>query len=250
VAVHPSQRVVLVDVTHYCRVGVVHQLCLAHRAQRPYFFFASFRANVNGGWIMTIVTETETLTYSLIESFFKLAYPETRRLVTVGRQHGWDVRVLGQAPMPTQPIWLPEHVIVPAHQDTSDIPDHAMEKLKIIFAEGLRPKGFVVVHETPKLLPAPVQPGQEEAEEADPAQLPSFPLEGVKTALKIVAIGLAAAAILVGAVIAIALVVAAALAIAAALVIPAAAVTAIAVDPILIAVTDDGYWIEIDRWDV
>ena len=199
---------------------------------------------------MTVDTETETVTYSLIESFFELAYPETRRLMTVGRQHGWDVRVLGQAPMPTQPIWLPEHVIVPAHQDTSDIPDHAMEKLNIIFAEGLRPKGFVVVHETPKLLPAPEQPGQEEAEEPDPAQLPSFPLEGVKTGLKVVAVGLVAVALLATVVVAVALVVAAVIAIAAALVIPAAAVTAIAVDPILIAITEDDYWIEVDRWDV
>jgi hypothetical protein len=108
-----------------------------------------------------------------------------------------------------------------------------MQRIQTLFEVGIRPKGFVIVHEAPKILTGPI------AEPDEPArQLPDL-----KTAGKDLAIG---AVGLVGFALLIVSVVAAAAAIA----IPAALLAgAVMIDPILIAVMEDDTWIEIDRWD-
>jgi len=74
-----------------------------------------------------------------------------------------------------------------------------------------------------------------------PPQLKSL-LTVVASAVGIVALGLVAVAGL-------AVLAVAALFIAAALALPIALVAgAVGVDPILVAVTEDGYWVEVDRW--
>jgi len=153
---------------------------------------------------------------------------EVKGLLTLGRQRNWDFNILGQAPLPRQPIHLQDWLIVPAHQDSSQIPARALGRIQAIFAMGLRPKGFVIVHETPKLLPAP------ELIEPEPVAVPSN-TPGLKPWIT----GLLGA-------MAVAIPVAAAVA---TMIVPATlAVGAVLVDPILVAVTEDNTWVEIDRW--
>jgi len=153
---------------------------------------------------------------------------ESQGLLTLGRQRNWDLNILGQAPLPRQPIHLQDWLIVPAHQDSSHIPARALERIQAIFAMGLRPKGFVIVHEAPKLLPAP------EVVEPEIAIAPSitFGFKPLITGL----LGAMAVAIPVTAAVA-------------SMIVPATlAVGAVLIDPILVAVTEDDTWIEIDRW--
>ena len=157
---------------------------------------------------------------------------DTNQLMNLGDRRGWDCAVLGRAPLPTNAFQLGEWWIVPAHQDTSVIPPRAMQRIQTLFEVGIRPKGFVIVHEAPKILTGPVE------EPAEPArQLPDLKTAGKDLAIG--AVGLAGFGLL--------LVAAAA---AAAIAIPAALLAgAVMIDPILIAVMEDDTWIEIDRWD-
>ncbi len=154
--------------------------------------------------------------------------PTSQGLLALGQQRNWNFNILGQAPLPRQPIHLQDWLIVPAHQDSSHIPARALERIQAIFEVGLRPKGFVIVHEAPKLLPAP------EVIKHKPTAMPTKS-PGIKPWI----------AGLLGTV-AIAIPVAAAVA---SMIVPATlAVGAVLVDPILVAVTEDDTWIEIDRW--
>ncbi len=102
----------------------------------------------------------------------------------------------------------------------------------------------MVVHEAPMLLAAP------KVSYAGPYRLPLLPPK-LKSALKVVGYGLGGLAALI-AVVSGLLVMAFAVAMLAGMVLLPAALIAGAtiVDPILIAVTSDDYWVEIDRWDV
>src|SRR5687767_14072640 len=95
---------------------------------------------------------TQLLSPSVSRHLAPLVSPETQQLVSLGRARGWDFTVLGQAPLPTQPVRLSKWLIVPAEQDTSPIPARALERVQAIYAAGLRPKGFVLVHEAPMAL--------------------------------------------------------------------------------------------------
>jgi hypothetical protein len=191
---------------------------------------------------MNTSLRVNTLTTSFTRRLATTVSPETRGLIDLSDQHGWDFAVLGQAPMPDAPIRFGEWWIVPAEQDTSHIPTRALERVQAIFTAGSRPKGFVVVHEAPLLLPPPKQ------DEADTLQLSALTPK-LKSALKVASgvacvLGTALVAITGLAVVALGALVAAA-----ALAIPAMLAVGVAVvDPILIAVTKDGYWVEIDRW--
>ena len=154
--------------------------------------------------------------------------PTSQGLLALGQQRNWDFNILGQAPLPCQPIHLQDWLIVPAHLDSSHIPARALERIQAIFEVGLRPKGFVIVHEAPKLLPAP------EVIEHKPTAVPTNH-PGIKPWIT----GLLGT-------VAIAIPIAAAVA---SMIVPATlAVGAVLVDPILVAVTEDDTWIEIDRW--
>ena len=167
----------------------------------------------------------------------------TKQFVELGDKQGFEFFVLGQAPFPNEPARLGDWLIVPDHQDSSLIPPRAYERVQSIFAAGLRPKGFVVVHEAPKLLAATTEPNEENIRFGIFRPQHKKLLKRIGTILGV--IGTAIALVL-----GIALIALAAIAIASALLIPAALVTGLAVvDPILIAVTADDYWIEIDRWE-
>lgn len=168
---------------------------------------------------------------------------DTQNLLMLGRKKGWRLHILGQAPIPVESIRLGDWLLVPAEKDTSPIPDRAWQRLQALFAAGIRPQGFVVVHEAPKLLPPPS--GSEFADLQGLIRGAQFKsaLKTVATVLSVVGGALA----VVSGVIVIAILTV--LAAAAVFTVGALIAGAIALDPILIAVMDDGTWIEIDRWD-
>ena len=155
-------------------------------------------------------------------------HPETAKLIRYGLSHGWALAILGQAPMLEEPVRLKEWLLVPAHEDTGQIPPRALNRVQALFAAGIRPQGFVIVHEAPRLLPAgetvkkavPLPIGHIEFEDA---ALSIGKAIGALAALAVTATGVALMSGLV--------------------------VGAMVLDPILIAVTQDSYWVEIDRWN-
>ena len=164
-------------------------------------------------------------TYSIAEREPSGLSPETRKLVTLGQRHYWPFQVLGKAPMVQEPVRLGDWLLIPAQDDSSKIPERAMKRIQAIFAAGIRPQGFVLVHEAPKLLKAPVTPKEQPKAPPVTTSSPHSTTDFAST----LATGFAAMASMVFPMLF--FVVAAALA-----------------DPILVAVTEDGYWIEIDRW--
>jgi hypothetical protein len=157
---------------------------------------------------------------------------EAHRLLTVGQEFGWEFMVLGQAPMPTQPVRLGEWLIVPAELDSSPIPERALKRVQAIYAAGLRPKGFVLVHEAPLQLAAPARKPfdvSEFVERISPAVVDMLG-KAVGAAALLALYGVLAAAFIVCPW-------------------PFLLIGLVMVDPILIAVTEDGDWIEIDRWN-
>jgi hypothetical protein len=191
---------------------------------------------------MTTLPRTTALTTSFVGRMVMCASPETQRLVALGRDRNWDIAVLGQAPLPTEPLRMGDWLIAPAVQDSSYIPTRALERVQGIYAAGLRPQGFVIVHEAPLLLASPDV--KKQASLYMPAvspQMKSF-LTAAARGVGVAALGLGVLA--GGAAVALAVISAGFL-----LALPAALVIgAVLIDPILIAVTEDGYWIEIDRW--
>lgn len=179
---------------------------------------------------MLISTNKQSNLRSNPKRMAALLSPETLRILALGRQRGWNSAILGRAPLPDKPVRLGDWLIVPAHQDTSPVPSRALERVQTVFAAGLRPKGFVVVHEAPLLLPAP------EDVETETIRVPSDSpvnkrLIAVAGALGVLSMALTA------------------LTVASLLAAPTALVVgAVMLDPILVAVTEDDYWIEIDRW--
>lgn len=164
---------------------------------------------------------------------------EEQQLLALGRDRGWKVSVLGHAPMPSEQIRIGGWLIVPSHLDSSPIPVRAMKRIQAIYAAGLRPKGFVLVHEAPPLLPTSVL----EAPSALGNISPNANLDQIKGIARAGAGVLGTVAVATGAV---ALGVAALL-----LLLPALLIAGVLVlDPILIAVMEDDAWIEIDRWEL
>lgn len=160
-------------------------------------------------------------------------------LVAFGRSQGWDVPVLGHAPLPSTHVLINGWMIVPAHLDNTLLPTRAQNRMDAIFAAGIRPKGWLVVHEAPKQLPAHI----EERNVPTPnTRLSPKTWQQARLALKTVGAVLGGLAVATGT---IALAVAAMVAF-----LPVVLIAgAILIDPILVAVTEDGYWVEIDRWD-
>ena len=121
--------------------------------------------------------------------------------------------------------------------------DDMIKMVEEIFSAGLRPKGFVVVHEAPKLLPAPA------GHKAEPLRLSPISAE-LKSTLKTVGTGLGLVGAALVAIPGLLVVAGALLSLAAVVAVPALLlVGAVIIDPVLVAVTEDGWWIEIDRWD-
>lgn len=171
---------------------------------------------------------------------------ETRQLLSLGNQANWHFRILGKAPMPEKPVRLGDWLITPAEMDSSPVPVRALSRIQAVYAAGIRPRGFVMVHEAPKLLSSPDGMGERQQTSHASSTLASW-----QTSLRnwagspVGTIALGVAAISGMTVAALAAVSLAALVLAPLLLVVA---TGSGLDPILVAVTEDGYWIEIDRW--
>jgi len=148
---------------------------------------------------------------------------QVQQLLALGDRMGWHTQVIGRAPMLKEAVRLQDWMLVPAHEDTTAIPARTMRRIYTLFSQGLRPQGFVVVHEAPMQLTAP-KPVIEEK--------PPVEWEGVGKAVGVITKVLGV--LLLGS-----------------MLLPLGLIAgAVMIDPILVAVTEDGYWIEIDRWQV
>ena len=134
---------------------------------------------------------------------------QATQLLALGRQRGWSFTHLSNASLPDRPVYIGDWMLVPAQQDTNPIPKHTQERVKAIYAAGIRPAGWVVVHDAPPLLAPP-----ETQRPPVPAIWKYLAVMGGLAALLVTYLGVAA----------------------------------LLVDPILVAVTPAGDWIEIDRW--
>ena len=157
---------------------------------------------------------------------------QTKQLLTLGQENRWPTRVLGKAPMLKEPIRVQDWLLVPSTMDSTSLPDQAIQRIKALYAAGIRPQGFVMVHEAPlQLKPPSIQ----EKPKVDQQLLKKF--GGA-------AIGLAAVTGSLVAAVGIAI-------IGGLLILPAGLLAAaVIIDPILVAVMPDDSWVEIDRWDI
>ncbi len=164
---------------------------------------------------------------------------QAKDLVSFGQSRGWQFPVLGIAPMPERPVSTNSWLISPAHLDSTALPTRSQQRVKAIYEAGMNPKGWIVVHEAPKQLLATNQTNQNSNMKVISARTQ----QAIKKALKITGTVMGATALASGAVV---LLAGAMLVILPALLIS----TAVLIDPILIAVTEDNVWIEIDRWNL
>jgi hypothetical protein len=164
---------------------------------------------------------------------------DARELLGLGRRLTWDVQPLGRGPLLRQSVFVGGWWLVPVAEDKTRIPRRALERVTAIYAAGLRPKGFIVAHEAPAALRSPTEGhrlGQSPQEVFDQLKqtlsrlvvvdwVRGFSLEALRTWADVLLMAAKGILIFSGTVLSLAL-----------------------VDPILIAVTEDDYWVEIDRW--
>ena len=104
---------------------------------------------------MNINRNSQAILQKKNQSIAPQVSPHVQEVMDIGHENFWQFAILGYAPMPKEHIRLGDWLVVPAEQDNSEIPDRAMERVQTLFNSGIRPKGFVVVHEAPMLLAPP-----------------------------------------------------------------------------------------------
>jgi len=157
---------------------------------------------------------------------------QTKQLLVLGRENHWPIQVLGKAPMLKQPVRIQDWLLVPSTMDSTALPDQAIQRIKTLYQAGIRPQGFVMVHEAPLQLKAPTI---QEKPKVDKQMLKKIGGAAVGlaaiTGSLVVAVGIA----IIGGL----------------LILPAGLLAAaVIIDPILVAVMPDDSWVEIDRWDI
>jgi hypothetical protein len=183
-----------------------------------------------------LIIAQQNLSNSLLKNF-KSKKTTGKELLEFCRLEGWDAKVLGNAPLPEHPIRQGNWLIIPSHLDTNPMPERAMDRIQTLFKNGLRPKGFFIIHEAPKELAATIQePVIPKTEKVSP----EFKAK-LRSVLSVTGKALGGAAVLAGSLTLGLIAILVALPV---LVLGAA----IVIDPILVAVTEDNTWIEIDRW--
>ena len=167
---------------------------------------------------------------------------EVSQFASLGRRFSGGFRPIGSACMLERPVFVDGWWLVPMGEDSSAIPRRACRRVEAIYAAGLRPKGFILAHEAP-----PVLGDVSEAGEKTQATHPGLEqlTRGVRGQLS----GALSKESLVGTVAPLVLKGLLGVLGAAATVIGFCGVLAVvALDPVLIAVTEDGHWVEVDRW--
>ena len=161
---------------------------------------------------------------------------QSGQILSLGRRNGWGFQHLGYAELPEHPVRLQDWLIVPASQDTTPVPPRTLERIQAIYLSGFRPKGFVVVHEAPKTFQAPRPEQSSWRLLPAPAVNQSVPNTGSTSSVS----NSGAVADSFGSF----------FSILTTMLFPMLFIGLLALDPIVVAVMDDGSWIEIDRWDV
>lgn len=148
---------------------------------------------------------------------------QMQQFLALGDFMGWQIDVIGQAPMLKKAVRLQDWMLVPAHEDTTPLPSRTMRRIQTIYSHGLRPQGFVVVHEAPMQLTAP-----------KPVIVEKSPMEWESVGKVVGAITKVLGVLVMSSVL-----------------LPLGLIAGmVLLDPILVVVTKDRYWIEIDRWQV
>ena len=180
--------------------------------------------------------KTQSLTRSVDRSRTALmpVLEQERTIMDVGKTHHWPFRVLGVAPVPGKPVYYKQWLLVPIAQDQSVIPARSLERVKAIYEGGGRPKTFVLMHEAPAQLPAPKDAPKLSQLEYRTRQLAEHSETIGQVAGVLVAVAVPVLAVVFGTGLLLTLGLLGGL---------------MAVDPILIAITDVDVWIEIDRWN-
>ena len=156
--------------------------------------------------------------------------PETQQVIALGEREGWHSAFLGRAQLPSEPVHLENWLIVPAAQDSSELPLRTYRRVQTLFANGIRPQGFVVVHETPRLLGRSSREPEPAARRTAPrfqgnSETGSSVTQTLLSAVTKAVVG--SLPFLFGTI----------------------ALGMAMIDPIVAAVMEDGSWIEIDRWE-
>jgi len=155
---------------------------------------------------------------------------EAMQTLALGETRGWNFHLLGVAQLPLNPVHLEKWLIIPADQDHSVIPPQTFRKIQTLYVEGIKPKGFVVVHEAPRYLPSPKH---QTTSKSETTSVPSSLGTGVSQSSGVnILSGLGTILIPI------------------AMILGAIMFGLATIDPILIVVTEAGEWIEIDRWDI
>jgi hypothetical protein len=160
---------------------------------------------------------------------------QSGEMLSLGRRNGWGFQHLGYAELPDRPVRLQDWLLVPASQDTTPVPPRTLERIKAIYLSGIRPKGFVVVHEAPKAFQSP-RPEQSATKMLPPPVVSQAVSNHVSSSVSNpsgVADGLASF-----------------ISAFATMIFPMLFIGLMALDPIVVAVMEDNSWIEVDRWDV
>ena len=87
---------------------------------------------------------------------------QTKQLLALGQENHWPMQLLGKAPMLKQPVRIEDWLLVPSTMDSTPLPDQAIQRIRTLYEAGIRPQGFVMVHEAPLQLKAPEVPEVEE----------------------------------------------------------------------------------------
>ena len=77
-------------------------------------------------------------------------YVKTEELIELGKSLNWKVHVLGKAPVPVEPIPHGDWLLVPYDLDVNQKPESVSRKIKAISDAGLKPRAYVILHEIPK----------------------------------------------------------------------------------------------------
>jgi hypothetical protein len=149
-----------------------------------------------------------------------ISQSQAQQFLALGDLMGWNSQLIGKAPMLEKPVRLKDWMLVPAQEDSSEIPQRTLRRIQTIYSQGLRPQGFVVVHEAPMQLTAPKP---EPVSKSEIQRTPFDLSRGVEIFVRVLGTLLMGTALL-----------------------PLGLLMVL--DPIMVAVTEDRYWIEIDRW--
>ena len=157
---------------------------------------------------------------------------QTKQLLVLGKKNRWPMQVLGKAPMLKIPVRIQDWLLVPSTMDSTPLPDQAIQRIKALYEAGIRPQGFVMVHEAPLQLKAPAIQEKQKVDKQMLKKIGGAALGlGAITGSLVAAVGIA----IIGGL----------------LILPAGLLAAaVIIDPILVAVMPDDSWVEIDRWDI